>query len=209
MALQRNARVTALYGRKCRRFLLVCCAVCVAFSILPPPILSHPVHSRIVPIDDVMFSDGKLCVPLTVAMISADFFNGLKVIETRLGTRFYKHAKPITEFPDEITVFARASMLPCSLFPYIPVSPEDAKQFMDTLSFSFEWKSQFARRPVEAYSSQLISPGPSVWPENEKPVPVWSYIFTVKTGGVPLTDDLVIVVRSETSNQLSRMAIRL
>jgi hypothetical protein len=187
----------------------MCCVVCSTLSIFPSSILSHQVHTRIVPIDNVMFSDGKLCVPLTIAMTSGDFFNGLRVIETRLGTRFYEHAQQITEFPDQITVFARASMLPCLFDPYIPVSPEVAKRFMDTLNFTFEWKSQFERRPVEAVSSQLISPGLSLWPENEKPVPVWSYIFTVRTAGVPVTNDLVITVRSGTSNQLSRMVIRL
>ena len=205
----RGSRVAARHGQRRRRLLLACCAVSSALSIIPSATLSHQEHTRIVPIDDVMFSDGKLCVPLTVAMTSSDVSTGLRLIQTRPGSRSYKHVPPITEFPDQISVFARASMLPCSFDPYIPVSPEDARRFMNTLSFTFEWKSQFERRPVEAVSSRLMSPGPSLWPENEKPVPVWSYIFTVKTAGVPVTNDLVITVRSETSNQLSRMVIRL
>ena len=204
--------IAALYKQRCARLLLAC-AVCPVLLALPSSIRSQQkktlAYKRIVPIDDAIFADGKLCVPLAVAMTSGDFFDGLKTAEASSGRRFYKHARTITEFPAQMTIFIRASMLPCSQFPYIPVSGDDARDFMGALDFTLEWQSHFERRPVEILSARVVSPGPSVWPENQKPIPVWSYIFTVKTERVPLTDDLIITMRSETSKLVSRMGVHL
>jgi hypothetical protein len=191
----------------------MCCAASSALLALSFPIFSQQkkpvVYKRIVPIDDAFLSDGKLCVPFAVAMTSGNFFDGLRATEMRSGRIFYKRDERITEFPAQTTIFVRASMLGCSQFPYVPVSSNDAKDFMGALNFTLEWQSQLRRRPVEVSSSRLVAPGPSVWPENEKPVAVWSYIFIVKTQGVPLTDDLIITVRSETNKLVSRMGVHL
>ena len=191
----------------------MCCAICAALFVLPCSAFCQQkkpvVYKGIVPIDQAMFSDGKLCVPLVVAMTAGDFFSGLKADQTPAGRRFYKHAKQVTQFPEQTTIFVRASMLSCSLFPYVPVKSEDAEDFMHHLNFTLEWHSEVEQKPVEAVTSKLIAPGPPVWPENQKPIPVWSYIFTVNTRGVPLTDDLIITLQSETGSVVSRMGAHL
>src|SRR5271165_6357743 len=183
------------------RFVLACCGLCAALLAGSFPALCQQkkpiVYRGIVPIDDALFSDGNLCVPLAVGMTSGDFFEGLRGIPTPAGRRFYKYARQVTEFPGQITVFVRASMLGCVQFPYVPVSNDDARSLMGALNFSLEWQSQTGRRSAEILSSKVISPGPAVWPENQKPIPVWSCIFTIKAKGIPLTDDLVVTMRSE------------
>jgi hypothetical protein len=214
-ALTRKQRVKVTL-RKWRyaELALICCASCLILLSLPESIFSQNkkpvVYKRIISIDQAIFPHGNLCVPLVVAMTSGDFFNGLRMSATQSSRRFYKHNQQITEFPSETTVFVRASMLACSPFPYVPVSREEAEDFMSALNFELEWQSpDLGRKPVEGFTLRLVSPPAPVWPENEKPVPVWTYILTVKTKGVPLTDDLVVTMHSETGNLLSRMAVHL
>jgi hypothetical protein len=213
LARKRDSKVTARFKKGRLRIAVACCVACSTWLASSSSIFSQQkksvVYRGIVAIDDAQFSDGKLCVPLQVAMTSDDFFQGLRA-SAGLGRRFYKHGAPITEFPAQTTIFVRASMLGCSQFPYIPVTSDDARDFMGNLNFTLEWESpDLQRKPVEGFGVKLAPPLPSVWPENDKPIRVWSYILNVTTKGVPLADELIITIYSETSKQVSRMAVRL
>jgi len=159
----------------------------------------------------VTLTDGNLCVPLEASLTSGDFFDGLEAAETPSGRKFHKNSEEITEYPDEITLLVRART-DCSTSPYDPADPMNSKRIKDfilSLSFSLDWQTQLDRKPIEGFSSDLLPPPSPVVAEQEQSAPAWSYILTLNTKDVPLTDHLVITVHSEADKLVTRMAVHL
>jgi len=192
--------------------LLMCCAVCL---VLFAPKVSAAnrskltVYKQIVPIDSVTLRNENLCVPLEAFLTSGDFFDGLEAAETPSGRKFHKNSQEITEYPDEITLLVRART-DCSTSPYDPADPMNSKRIKDfilSLSFSLDWQTQLDRKPIEGFSTDLLPPPSSVLADQT--APAWSYVITLNTKGVPLTDHLVITVHSGADKFVTRMAVHL
>src|SRR5450432_3480723 len=82
LARKRDSKVTARFKKGRLRIAVACCIACSTWLASSSSIFSQQkksvVYRGIVAIDDAQFSDGKLCVPLQVAMTSDDFFQGLR-----------------------------------------------------------------------------------------------------------------------------------
>ena len=77
---------------------------------------------------------------------------------------------------------------------------------MSKLSFPLTWKRGLEQRPTD-FSTTVSTP--ASWPEYDPPV--WTYDLNVKSRGVPLTDHLVVEIRSENeqTKPITRVAVHL
>jgi hypothetical protein len=126
------------------------------------------------------------CVWFRVLFISGDFFKELQQHKTPNGIEFRrKKEKTIyVNFPDQLLVDLEATPRKCGTEEMTP--PDYASGLMEAPSFEVAWKRGDEIRPVALLANQ------------EHHLPVlglgWSYVLTVPSATVPLTDSLVIEV---------------
>jgi len=164
-------------------------------------------------------TDGHLengsCFRLSGGVTAPDFFDGLRRVDTNEGTAYFLHDKPVTEFPAELLVTIHLLDFPCSRnLKDTNVRPPLTPEIISTLSLHFYWKDGVALRPVEA--SKRIGAGvtrltPFARQASEELAPrfQWNYTFTVQSAGVPVTNDLVLIIESEDHKIAARTAARL
>jgi hypothetical protein len=127
----------------------------------------------------------KTCVVFRVLFISGDFFKDLQEHKTPNGIEFRKKKSKATyvTFPGQLIVDVEASPWECGTLEMTP--PDYASGLMQAPSFEVSWKRGNERRRVELLATE----------ENHHPLgPGWSYLLTVPSASVPLTDSLVIDV---------------
>jgi hypothetical protein len=126
----------------------------------------------------------KTCVSFRVLFISGDFFKDLQEHRTPKGIEFRKRRQKTiyVNFPDQLVVDLEAFPHKCTA-EMIP--PDYAAGLMEEPSFEVAWKRGDETRPVELLATK----------EHHHPLSVhWSYLLTVRSAAVPLTDSLVIDV---------------
>jgi hypothetical protein len=126
----------------------------------------------------------KTCVWFRVIFISDDFFKDVQGHKTPNGIEFRKkkEKKTYANFPDQLVVDLEAFPLKCTA----EMTPPDyAAGLMEKPSFEVAWKRADESRPVELLATE----------EHHHPMGLgWSYLLTVPSATVPLTDSLVINV---------------
>jgi hypothetical protein len=183
----------------------------------PPKTIKRTVWN----LDGVVFfaTDGHLengsCFRLAGQVTAPDFFLGLRRVDTDQGTIYQRNDKPVTEFPDELFLVVHILDSPCS--PNLkdtavraPLTPE----IMSKLRLHFYWKDGLALRPAEGTkrtSSGVTRLAPFAQHAEDELAPrfQWNYTFTVQSAGVPLTNDLVLIIESEDHKIAARTAARL
>lgn len=164
-------------------------------------------------------TDGHLpngsCFRLTGQMTAPIFFDGLRRIDNGNGTVYLLRDKPVTQFPDELFVTLRLLDYPCSQdLRDTAVRPPLTEEIMSTLRLHFYWKDGVAMRPVEgvkrtAASAVRLQPFSTTAASELAPRFQWTYAFTIPSEGVPLTDDLVLIIENEDHKIAARTAARL
>ena len=164
-------------------------------------------------------TDGHLengsCFRLSGQVTAPDFFDGLRRIDTDEGTSYLLHDKPITELPAELLVTFHLLDFPCSRdLKDTSVRPPLTPEIISALSLHFYWKDGLALRPVEGskrVSASVTRLTPFARQASEELAPrfQWNYAFTVQSAGVPITNDLVLIIRSEDHKIAARTAARL
>jgi len=164
-------------------------------------------------------TDGHLengsCFRLSGGAAAPDFFDGLRRVDTDEGTAYFLHDKPVTEFPAELLVTIHLLDFPCSRnLKDTDVRPPLTPEIISTLSLHFYWKDGVALRPVEAskrISTSVTRLTPFARQASEELAPrfQWNYTFTVQSAGVPVTNDLVLIIESEDHKIAARTAARL
>lgn len=127
----------------------------------------------------------RTCVFFRVLFISGDFFKDLQEHKTPNGIEFRKKKNKTryTSFPDPLIVDLEAIPWKCSTAEMTP--PDYASGLMEAPSFEVAWK-----RGVEARRVELLAKE-----EHHHPLGLgWSYLLTVPSASVPLTDSLAIDV---------------
>ena len=130
------------------------------------------------------------CVWFRVPFISGDFFKDLQGQETPNGMVFRKKKSKAAyaSFPDPLFVDLQAIPWKCSTSEVIPqmTSPDYLSGLLEAPSFGVAWKRGDETRHVELVATE----------EHHYPVYGigWSYLLTVPSASVPLTDSLVIEV---------------
>jgi len=125
------------------------------------------------------------CVFFRVLFISGDFFGDLQEHKTPNGIEFRKkkNKATYTSFPEPLIVDLEASPWKCGRTEMTP--PDYASGLMEAPSFDVAWKRGDETRRVELLATE----------EHHHPLRLgWSYLLTVPSASVPLTDSLVINV---------------
>lgn len=156
-----------------------------------------------------------MCFRLTGWMRHSDFFQGLRRRETADGTVFKRRAQVVTRFPDQIDLEFSIFDFPCDPAHAGPAARSYlTRDIMRSLTLSLYWKHDLAMRPVAGVKKTQFSVVPRI-PEIERKennLPerlVWSYVLTVDSAGVPLTDSLVLLIKKPGDGIAARVAARL
>jgi hypothetical protein len=167
----------------------------------------------------IFATDGALpngvCLRVSGEVNAADFFNHLKRIDDEQGTVFRRGTEVVSQFPETLDVSFSIRDEPCS-----PGLRETAprtyltREMMSHLQLSMYWKHGVDLRPVkdvkevEARVERIVPYARGLAAE----LPVrfeWSYQLLVPSAGVPLTDSLVFVFRTNDEHIAARVAARL
>jgi hypothetical protein len=164
-------------------------------------------------------TDGHLengsCFRISGGVTAPDFFDGLRRIDTDDGTTYLLNNKAVTEFPDELLLTMHLLDYPCSLdLKDTAVRPPLTPELIGSLRLHFYWKDGVALRPIEgskrtnASVTRLV---PFATQANDELAPrfQWTYTFSIQSAGVPLTNDLVLIIESEDHKIAARTAARL
>jgi hypothetical protein len=164
-------------------------------------------------------TDGHLengsCFRFSGGVTAPDFFDGLRRVDTDDGSAYFRHDKPVTEFPDELLVTVHLRDSPCSSdLRDTAVRPPLTPEIISALRLHFYWKDGIALRPVDGskrVGASVIRLAPFAKQAADELAPrfQWNYTFTIQSAGVPLTNDLVFIIESEDHKIAARTHARL
>ena len=164
-------------------------------------------------------TDGALpngvCFRVSGEVNSGDFFNNLKRIDDEHGTVFRRGTELVSQFPETLDVLFSIHDEPCTS-GLRETAPRTylTREMISHLQLSIYWKRGVELRPVkdvkevEARLERIVPYARGLAAE----LPVrfeWSYLLTVPSAGVPLTDSLVFVFRTNEEHIAARVAARL
>jgi hypothetical protein len=155
------------------------------------------------------------CFQLTGRATAAPFFDDFKRIDGESGTEYRSGQEIVTEFPEELRVSFVMFDISCKSQTLQP-GPRKylTEEMMKSLRFSFYWKRGIELRHIEKYkreaaAAELIEPYNK---ESKEELPKhyrWFLEFTIPSAGVPLTDRLVLIIRTPDGHRAARVAARL
>jgi hypothetical protein len=155
------------------------------------------------------------CFRLDGRVAAPGFFDDFKRIDDEHGTEYHSGKEKVTEFPEELHASFEMFDIPCKRETLEP-GPRKylTKEMMKTLRFSFYWKRGIELRHIEnlkppAATAELIEPFNT---ESKEELPKryrWILEFNIPSAGVPLTDRLVLIVRTADGHRAARVAARL
>jgi hypothetical protein len=167
----------------------------------------------------IFATDGALpsgaCFRVSGEVNGQDFFNNLKRIDDEHGTVFRRGTEVVSEFPETLDVSFAIRDEPCS--PSLrQIAPRTylTREMMSQLQLLIYWKHGVDLRPVkdvkevEARVARIIPYARGLAAELPERFE-WSYLLTVPSAGVPLTDSLVFVFRTNEEHIAARVAARL
>lgn len=164
-------------------------------------------------------TDGSLsditCFRVSGRATAPQFFDGLKRIDDAHGTHYQREREVVTEFPEELTITLVMFDFPCPGQLEKP-GPRRylTKDMMLSLRFSFYWKRNLELRhidnlkqvtaraePVEPYNTEIKEDLPKRYR--------WFLDFAIPSAGVPLSDRVVLMIRTADGRTVARVAARL
>jgi hypothetical protein len=213
-------------------FSKICCAVLVVSALLVPsstPIQAHqktkkkekPVPKDVMNFDGGIFfeTDGSVsditCFRLEGRVTSEHFFDSFKRIDDANGTHYRRGQETLTEFPEEVRVSLLMVDFPC------PGQLQQSgprryltKEMMLGLRFSFYWKRGLELRHIDdiKHESATAEPVEPYNTQNKEELAKryrWYLEFSIPSAGVPLTDRIVLIVRTPDGRTAARVAARL
>jgi hypothetical protein len=155
------------------------------------------------------------CFRFSGGVTAPDFFDGLRRVDTDDGSAYFRHDQPVTEFPGELLVTVHLRDSPCSNdLKDTAVRPPLTPEIISALRLHFYWKDGIALRPVEGSKRTTASvtrlmPFAKQAEDELAPRFQWNYTFTIQSAGVPLTNDLVLIIENEDHKIAARTHARL
>lgn len=167
----------------------------------------------------LLVTDGSLpegpCFRISGRLTSPSFFDNLKRINSDSGAMFRRGNETLTQFPDQVILAFIIYDHPCaSQLDRTGARVYLTRALMRSLHLSLYWKHGVDLRPITDVQSKYFSVDPVIpyaaskahdLPEKLE----WSYEFVVPSAGVPLTDSLVIILRTPDGHIAARVAARL
>src|SRR6266853_1024240 len=155
------------------------------------------------------------CFQLTGRATAPGFFDDFKRIDDENGMEYRSGQKVVTEFPEELQVSFIMLDIPCKSQTLEP-GPRKylTQEMMKTLRFSFYWKRGIELRHIEnlKWGPATAEPVEPFNAESKEELPKrfrWFLNFVIPSAGVPLTDRLVLIIRTPDGRKASRVAARL
>ena len=164
-------------------------------------------------------TDGSLsditCFRVSGRATAPQFFDGLKRIDDAHGTHYQRKQEAVTEFPEELTISVVMFDFPCPGQLEKP-GPRRylTKDMMLSLRFSFYWKRNLELRHIENLKqitarAEPIEPYNTEIKEDLAKRYRWFLDFTISSAGVPLSDRVVLMIRTADGRTAARVAARL
>jgi hypothetical protein len=187
--------------------------------------LAQPAHGKTVWNYDggvYMATDGGIpsgpCFRLTGRVTAPGFFNNLKRLDfDNAETVFRRGDEVVTQYPDEVLLEFFIHDMPCA----DQSEPSAARTYLtreqiSKLRLNLYWKHGIALRPVETVTAKYFGVqrrtpyAPVAARDPEAPEKLeWSYVYAVPSTGIPLTDSLVLIVRTPNDRIAARVAARM
>jgi hypothetical protein len=166
-----------------------------------------------------MMTDGAIpagpCFRLTGRATAPEFFENLKREDSKLGVVIHRGNEIVSEFPEKLHLAFTVYDLPC------PDQMEETgartyltQQDVSSLRLRFFWKNGVHLRPVSGIVQthgevRRIPPYATALASELPPRFEWLFEFDVSSAAVPVTDSLVVVVRTPDGHIAARAAARL
>jgi hypothetical protein len=166
-----------------------------------------------------MMTDGSIpagpCFRLTGRATAPEFFENLKREDSKLGVVIHRGNDIVTEFPEKLHLAFMMYDMPC---------PDQMEQTgnhayltpdaVSTLRLRFFWKHGMELRPVagivQTHAETRRIPPYATELANELPTRLeWLFEFDVRSAGVPVSDSLVVVMRTPDGHICARAAARM
>jgi hypothetical protein len=158
---------------------------------------------------------GGACFRLSGRLTAPQFFDDLKRIDDNSGTLYLRGTQTVTEFPDQVALSFVIRDFPCAN----QLQQTGSRTYMtqalvNSMRLHLSWKRGIDLRPVEKvgdahlYVKRVVpyaAQSAADFPERFE----WFYQLNIPSAGVPLTDDLVLVLRSPDGHIAARVAARL
>lgn len=199
-----------------------CTVLSILLAFLPAAALPQPSRDKVIWnyeggiffATDGATPDGP-CFRISGRVNAPNFFDDLKRVDNEAGTTFRRGKEVITNFPDMLLLTFVLHDLPCST-KLVQTEPPTylTREQVAGLQLSIFWKRGIAMRPAEGIQKIRFAVSP-VKPfatklANELPEKLeWVYELAVPSEDVPLTDSLVLVVRTSSGHIAARVAARM
>ena len=167
----------------------------------------------------LMMTDGSLpsgpCFRLTGRANAPDFFENLRREDSNAGTLIHRGHDIVTEFPEKLHVSFLMYDLPCDYqLQQAATRAYLTPALVSKLRLSFYWKHGLRMRPATGvvparFETRRVTPYASELADKLPEKLEWLFEFDVPSAGVPVTDSLVIVLRTPDGHIAARAAARM
>ena len=197
-------------------------AVVLLLSPVAPFLTAQPNREKVVWNYDgglQMMTDGSVpsgpCFRLDGRATAPGYFDNLKRVDTNSGTMMHRGNDIVTEFPDQLHLSFLMYDIPCDMgFQNAGAPSYLTVAMVSKLRLSFYWKHGVTLRPVSGvvakhFETRRIQPYAlelaSELPERFE----WEFEFDLAGHGVPVTDSLVVILRTPEGHIAARAAARM
>jgi len=155
------------------------------------------------------------CFRISGRLTAPHFFDNLKRVDTDDGAMFRRGKENVTQFPGQMLLTFIIYDMPCS-FSLEENKPSVylTRSLMSTLRLELYWKHGVELRPlahVERASAAVrpIAPRAAALAHDLPERFEWAYQYAIPSTGVPLTDSLVLIIRTPDGHMAARVAARM
>jgi hypothetical protein len=162
------------------------------------------------------------CFRISGHVAAAGFFDNLKRVDTDAGAVFRRGSETVTHFPDKLSLqFVVFDHYDQTCPPQVETTSSSrylTRALMSGMHLSLYWKHGVEMRPIANVEPQYFSVDPVMPTATARaaargnPPPekfAWSYEFSVPSSGVPLSDSLVLILRTPDNHIAARVAARM
>ena len=166
-----------------------------------------------------MKTDGSIpngpCFRISGRLTAPHFFDNLKRVDTDDGAVFRRGKENVTHFPGQMLLAFVIYDMPCS-FTLEETKPSVylTRSLMSTLRLELYWKHGVELRPLAhaertAAAVTPIRPWAAALAHDLPEKFEWAYQYAIPSGGIPLTDSLVLIIRTPDGHIAARVAARM
>jgi hypothetical protein len=197
-------------------------AVALLLSPAVPVFTADPNHAKTVWNYDgglQMMTDGSLpsgpCFRIVGRATAPDYFENLKRVDTNTGSFIHRGNDIVTEFPPKLRLSFLMYDFPCDIQLQEAGAPTYLTEaVVSTLRLSFYWKHGMTMRPARGivprhFLTRRVTPYAPELAEQLAPRLEWEFEFDLPSAGVPVTDSLVLVLRTPDGHIAARAAARM